>query len=130
MFLAIRNSETIPKSVLDSIKEKNAAMRDIISVSRQIIKGTYSNGTRFIEGYTNTPSTKETTIKKTLEAFNNIADHLVNDQHAITKEDYNDLQRSYEISVENNKSVSANLSLYSFLNVIAIGLLFYIVSAN
>ena len=41
-----------------------------------------------------------------------------------------DEERSFEISEERMKSVSANLALYSFLNVIAVGLLFYIVSTN
>jgi hypothetical protein len=130
MFTAIKNSKTIPKSVLDSIKEKNIAMQDVISVSRQIVNGKYSDGTNFIEGFINNSSPSRSENAKTLEAFENRRKVLLSDFELISEGEYNDIQRSYEISVENNKSVSANLSLYSFLNVIAIGLLFYIVTAK
>ena len=126
MFTAIKNSQTVPKAVLDSIKEKNAAMRDIISVSRQIINGNYSDGTKFIEGFINQESSSKNEIKKIMEGFNRMEEDL-NDER---REEYLETKRSYDISIENNKSVSANLSLYSFLNVIAVGLLFYIVTAK
>jgi hypothetical protein len=127
---SIKNSQTIPKTLLDSIKEKNAAMRDIISVSRQIVNGKYSDGTNFIEGFIGNSSSKRNEITQTLEAFEETRTILLSSFEKISEEDYNDIQRSYEISIENNKSMSANLSLYSFLNVIAIGLLFYIVTAK
>jgi hypothetical protein len=47
-----------------------------------------------------------------------------------SKQGLTDQQRTFELSEEKMKSVSANLALYSFLNVIAIGLLFYIVSSK
>jgi len=128
VFESVDNSEPVSKPILESIKEKNRAMRDIISVSRQILKGV-SNNTEVTEGVINS-SDNTGNLKKTLEAFQNIADGLGSDSAALDAERYSDVKRSFEISVENNKSISTNLALYSFLNVIAVGLLFYIVSAK
>jgi len=129
MFAAIDNSESIPKSVLDSIREKNTAMRDIISLSRQILKDANLNGNKIIEGYTNAPNNSRF-ITSTIEAFESMTERLMIDQAAIDAGQYSDVKRNYDISVEKVKGVSSNLALYSFLNIVAIGLLFYIVSAK
>jgi hypothetical protein len=128
VFTSLSNSEPVSKSLLESINEKNTAMRDVISVSRQILQKS-NNGEKFIEGFTNN-SNNSSTLKKTLEAFQAMSNKLGSDKIALKSEHYSDLKRNYEVSVENNKSVSANLTLYSFLNIVAVGLLFYIVSVK
>ena len=130
MFDAIKNSQTIPKAVLDSIKEKNGAMRDIISVSRQIINGNYLDGTKFIEGFISHDLSLKNERNKTLEAFNNMDEELRGELREYNMNRYSQMKRTYDVTIENNKAASANLSLYSFLNVIAVGLLFYIVTAK
>ena len=129
LFAAIDKSETVPKSILDSIREKNAAMRDVLSLSRQILKDVKLNGNKIIEGYTNTPNNFRST-KSTIEAFESMTERLMIDQAAIDAGKYSEVKRNYDISVEKIKGVSSNLALYSFLNIFAIGLLFYIVSAK
>jgi len=139
LFTSIRNKEPLSGTAIDLIKEKNTAMRDILSVSRQILEKGPANkdGKKFIEGWTDV---KPDDTSKNIEAFQNLQNKLVDDANALTEKRYEhfsnavtnqiDGERSFEISEERMKSVSANLALYSFLNVIAVGLLFYIVSTN
>lgn len=147
LFMSIRNSEPLSAKLIDLIKDKNLAMRDILSVSRQILEKVPANkdGKKLIEGWTDS-ATNNNERKQTLEGFANLQNKLVADDNAMSEMRYNDLekpenfknavttltdeQRAFEISDEKIKSVSANLSLYSFLNVIAVGLLFYIVSIH
>jgi len=129
LFTSIRNSETLSKSLLDSITEKNTAMRDVLSVSRQILLKSSKKGGKMVEGFINN-SVSEINLKETLETFQSMSDNFTSDMTSINSQEYSDLKRNYETSLENNKSVSANLALYSFLNIIAVGLLFYIVSAK
>jgi len=129
MFESIRKSEILSKSLLDSITEKNLAMRNVISVSRQILLKASKNEGKMVEGFTNN-SVENATLKNTLEAFQSMSNSLGSDMGAINSQQYSDIKRNYDVSVENNKSVSANLALYSFLNIVAVGLLFYIVSVK
>ena len=131
LFTSIRNSEPLSKSLLDSITEKNMAMRDIISVSRQILQGASKDGGKFIEGFVvNSENPVNSANKKTLEGFQTMADNLGSDQAALNSQQYSEIKRNFDISVENNRGISTNLTLYSFLNIVAVGLLFYIVSAK
>jgi hypothetical protein len=129
MFMSIRNSEVLSKSLLDSITEKNGAMRDVLSVSRQILLKASNKEGKMVEGFTNNSSTG-LNLKKTLEGFQSMGNSLKNDMGAINTQQYSDIKRNYDVSVEKNKGVSANLALYSFLNIVAVGLLFYIVSVK
>jgi hypothetical protein len=139
MFMAIKNNEPAPSKLIDLIKEKNLAMRDILSVSRQILE-TFPSNKKTIEGWTNMQAS--TNVKNNLsEGFSNLQNKLADEAVSIEGGDFKlenfagtsvsaDVQRAFDISEEKIKSVSANLALYSFMNVIAIGLLFYIVSTN
>jgi hypothetical protein len=141
LFVAIRNNDPISAKLIEHIQNKNMAMRDILSVSRQILE-TVPAGNRFVEGWTDV-NPEGTDKINNLKAFSNLKDKLINDDNSIKEKRFSDLmkenfatkvttekdeERSFEISEERTKSVSANLALYSFLNVIAVGLLFYIVS--
>ena len=129
LFTSIRNSEILPKSLLNSITEKNVAMRDVLSVSRQILLKAPTSGKKMVEGFTNNSATGAG-LKRTLEGFQSMSENLASEMNSISTQKYSDVKRNYEASLENNKSVSANLALYSFLNIVAVGLLFYIVSAK
>jgi hypothetical protein len=138
-FMSIRKDETLSGKLIELIRDKNTAMRDILSVSRQILEKAPANkdGKKFIEGWTDVKPDNKT---KDIEAFSNLQQRLTDEATALTEKRYEhfanavkkqkDEERSFEISEERMKSVSANLALYSFLNVIAVGLLFYIVSTN
>jgi hypothetical protein len=120
-------TEDVPKPIIDTLKEKNNQMRDVISVSRQILERSGKKG--FIEGYANMPDNLNM-AKNEMKAFEGFSDQLNSDSAALDSKNYTDLQRNFDISVQKNKSVSANLALYSFLNIVAAGLLFYIVSVE
>lgn len=146
-FMSIRKDETLSGKLIELLREKNMAMRDILSVSRQILEKAPANkdGKKFIEGWTDV-NTGVNNTKKAIEGFVQMQNKLVGDANALSEKRYDDLakenfvsstaqgstsvERTLEISEQRMKSVSANLSLYSFLNVIAVGLLFYIVSTN
>lgn len=147
LFMSIRKDETLSGKLIELLREKNMAMRDILSVSRQILEKAPANkdGKKFIEGWTDVNA--GVNIKtKAVEGFVQMQNKLVGDANALSEKRYGDLakenfdnssaqgsadlERTLEISEQRMKSVSANLSLYSFLNVIAVGLLFYIVSTN
>ena len=147
LFLSIRKDETLGGKMIELLRDKNMAMRDILSVSRQILQKAPANkdGKKFIEGWTD----MNTTVKikeNAIEGFVRIQNKLEGDANALDEKRYLDLakenfinsaqqgsvnvERTLEISEQRMQSVSANLSLYSFLNVIAVGLLLYIVSTN
>ena len=147
LFMSIRKDETLSGKLIELIRDKNTAMRDILSVSRQILGKAPANkdGKKFIEGWTDVKA--EVNEKKAaIEGFVQMQNKLEGDANALVEKRYGDLakenfasstaqgstdaERTLEISEQRMKSVSANLSLYSFLNVIAVGLLFYIVSTN
>ena len=141
MFMSIQNNEPLSATVIDLLKEKNLAMRDILSVSRQILGAVPadSNGKKLVEGWADMQASTNTKMA-TMEGFSSLQNTLAREAAAIAggnwkRENFTgvanvDEQRAFEISDEKIKSVSANLALYSFMNVIAIGLLFYIVSTN
>lgn len=139
MFTTIKNNEQVPSKLVDLIKEKNLAMRDILSVSRQVLE-TFPADKKPVEGWTNMQPSANAK-KGEIEGFWNLQNRLTDEAKAIANGDWKlenfvgatvsvDEQRAFDISEEKMKSVSANLALYSFMNVIAIGLLFYIVSTN
>lgn len=147
LFMSIRKDESLSGKLIELLREKNMAMRDILSVSRQILEKAPANkdGKKFIEGWTDVKAGVDVKTK-TVEGFVQMQNKLVGDANALSEKRYSDLakenfvsstaqgsidvERTLEISEQRMKSVSANLSLYSFLNVIAVGLLFYIVSTN
>ena len=148
LFMSIRNSEPLSAKLIDLIRDKNLAMRDILSVSRQILEKVPADkdGKKRVEGWTDV-SADDAVKRGAIKDFSMIQQRLVSDENLLKEKRYSDIQvsaenfvgtkqgaideqRVFDISEEKNKSVSANLSLYSFLNVIAVGLLFYIVSTN
>uniref|UniRef100_A0A6C0K9L8 Uncharacterized protein n=1 Tax=viral metagenome TaxID=1070528 RepID=A0A6C0K9L8_9ZZZZ len=142
LFMSIRKDETLSGKIIELIRDKNTAMRDILSVSRQILEKAPAdkNGKKFIEGWIDI-KTDNHTKNKSKESFVSLRAKLESNANAINERRFADLmkenfqpsvdaERAFKISEQRMKSVSANLSLYSFLNVIAVGLLFYIVSTN
>jgi hypothetical protein len=98
------------------IKEKNQAMRDVISLSRHVLDMPLKKDNKMVEGFIGSTSTLDDNMRKELSQ---LSGDLKNFKI-----------RNYQVSQEKNKSVNAYLSLYGFLNVVAIGLLFYIVSVK
>jgi hypothetical protein len=146
LFDHVSKSETIPTKLLELLQEKNMAMRNVISVSRRILIDVPADkdGKHFIEGWTNVLPPKNPVLRATVENYEALqkeltqqANILKDTKHTLLgKEGFKgaqtfiDEKRTFEISEERLRSVSANLALYSFLNVIAVGLLFYIVCSK
>lgn len=99
------------------IKDKNQSMRDVISLSRQIL---------------NMPAGKKD--DKMVEGFLGAEDTLDDNMRAELDKLSGDLKtfklRNYQVSQEKNRSMNAYLNLYGFLNVVAVGLIFYIIMAK
>ena len=98
------------------IKEKNQAMRDVISLSRHVLSMPAQKKEGMIEGFLGTDSPLDDNMRKELDGLS---------------EDLKTFKlRNYQVSQEKNKSMNAYMNLYGFLNVVAVGLLFYIISTK
>ena len=99
------------------IKEKNQSMRDVISLSRQILDmPAAKKDDKMVEGFLTTDDTLDDNMRAELNKLSG------------------DLKtfklRNFQVSQEKNRSMNAYLNLYGFLNVVAIGLIFYIIMAK
>jgi hypothetical protein len=112
------------------IKEKNRAMQDILSVSRQVIVlHPFKPVGDFVEGFIgNTANTKANAI---LEEFQDVDSTVSSRQQILEKSNLGQLTaRRVEDSETKNNFAARQLELYAFLNIVAIGLLFYIYTAK
>lgn len=110
------------KEFIETIKDKNLTMQDIINVSRHL-DGIQPSIT-FIEGWQNTESMTDKKAGK--EAFSK---RLKEDFQTLdgSSNGYLEIQkRMVEVTEEKNKIAYNYLGLYGFLNLVAIGLLIYI----
>lgn len=104
------------EDMINQIKEKNQAMKDVISLSRHILDMPAKNGDKMLEGFLGTDDVLDTNMRNELDGLS---------------EDLKTFKiRNYQVSQEKNKSMNAYLNIYGFLNVMAIGLLFYIITAK
>jgi cell fate (sporulation/competence/biofilm development) regulator YlbF (YheA/YmcA/DUF963 family) len=107
--------------LIKHINERSQSMKNVISFSRHIMDNATiakddNTGTAMIEGFIQQQDTLTDNMRKELDKM---SDDLKNFK-----------MRNYEVSQEKNRSVNAYINLYGFLNVVAIGLLFYIVSSK
>ena len=126
----VARSEQIDPMVMTLIKEKNRAMQDILSVSRQVIvMYPFKSRGDFVEGFVgNTATTREEAI---LEEFQDVDSTVSSRQQILEKSNLGQLAvRSVEDSETKNNFAARQLELYAFLNIVAIGLLFYIYTAK
>ena len=107
---------------IETIKDKNLTMQDVINVSRHL-DGIQPSMT-FIEGWQNTESVTDKKVGK--EEF---TQRLKEDFQTLdgSSKGYLEIQkRIVEVTEEKNKIAYNYLGLYGFLNLIAIGLLIFI----
>lgn len=115
-------NEPSPKEFIETIKDKNLTMQDVINVSRHL-DGIQPSMT-FIEGWQNTESMTDKKAGK--EAFSK---RLKEDFQVLSgsSSGYLEIQkRMVEVTEEKNKIAYNYLGLYGFLNLVAIGLLIFI----
>ena len=115
------NNEVVTKDFLNTVKDKNRTMQDVINTSGYLqgIKS-FGRDTDFIEGWQNTQSVPNVKAIATIEG-------LQGDMDSLNSKNYVDLKKHMvEITQEKNKVASNYLGLYGFLNLVAIGLLIYV----
>ena len=109
--------KSIEDDMVNQIKEKNQAMRDVISLSRHILDmPAAKSDDKMVEGFLGSDDVLDANMRKELDGLS---------------EDLKTFKlRNYQVSQEKNNSMNAYLNVYGFLNVVAIGLLFYIATAK
>lgn len=124
----LSRGEAVSVSMVDAAREKNQAVQDILSLSRFLLEtAPKDQPSGMVEAFVN-PDTRRA---KTLEGFQTMMKDLQADMGALQTNRIFDLQkRQLEDSEEKNTYAARMLSLYGFLNVVAIGLLLYISSGN
>lgn len=122
VFLLKSYTRTSNKDMYDQLFAKAQAMKDILSVVRHIIDLKEPDGS-MVEGFLgNYTGNSKVALK---EAFESVQNKVQN--YEMLMAGVTDFQsETLLISEEKNRSVDAYLSLYGFMNVVAIGLLFYI----
>ncbi len=116
---SISRSERVRPELLQTIHERALQMMDVISVARRIIDQGGSNTTA--EGFQNW------TIER--EAFETAETQIRNYKQRLQTTNRQTLyERVLQDSKERNVYAARQLGLYSFLNIVAAGLLFYILT--
>jgi hypothetical protein len=123
LYRRVSAHEPIKDQFIDTIREKNLFMTDILVISRHIESlQTYDGNVPFIEGWQNTvpPSSPPATTTS-------LTQNLARDRAALNSRSYEDLRRHMVvITQEKNKVASNYLGLYGFLNLVAVGLIVYV----
>jgi hypothetical protein len=117
--VAIARAETPDLSVNSALMEKLQAMQDILSVSRAVLAMPGSPK----EGF----QVQRTTA--TAEAFQNIQKQIEHERQRLKSKKKFDLgERALYAVQEKNTYASRQMGLYAMMNIVAVGLLFYIMS--
>jgi len=117
---------SIDPKLFETLKVKNQAMQDVLSVSRHIIE--MKVGEKMSEGFLGTAADPFASFK---EAFQEMDDTVANNKAMIQSGQYMVAQdRTLNVSVEKNQYAERLTNMYGLLNVTAIGLLFYIMYTN
>ena len=121
-FLLKSYRTTSDKDVYEQLFAKTQGMKDVLSVARHSIDLKAPDGT-MVEGFLgNYVENSKISLK---EAFDDVQERVQN--YGMLMAGVTDFQsETLAISQQKNRSVDAYLSLYGFMNVVAIGLLFYI----
>jgi hypothetical protein len=125
---AVSRSEAINPKLIDLLREKLQMMSDILSVSRYLILNSAPptlSGASMTEGFQE-PSQKQL---KLFEAFSTTQTTVDEQKKLLAKKDLFTLkQRALDSSKEQNVYASRQLNLYAIMNIVAVGIIFYIMS--
>lgn len=116
---AISRSEQVRPELMATLSERIQQMLDVISVARRVIEEGGSSTT--MEGF------QSSSVE--LEAFTTAEEQLRKYQLRLQSSNKQTLhERALQDSTEKNVFASRQLALYSFLNIVAAGLLFYVIT--
>ncbi len=120
---SISRSEEVDPKIVTASKEKLQMMMDILSIAQNVLNQRAINQ-QTIEGFRT-----QRVAADLREKFQDMAKDLQVQKTAIDNKNYFSLQsRALENVTEKNNYASRQLGLYAFMNVVAVGLLFYILS--
>ena len=123
--IARSEEQNVTKKLIDKLKLKNQEMQDVLSVARHVIEIDVSHVKEGFLGRVIDP------FVSYREAFNNMAHNVDNNADMIRSGQYHvTQQRSLEVSKEKNLYAERLTNMYGLLNIVSIGLLFYIMSTN
>jgi hypothetical protein len=122
---SISRSEKVDPLILDLLKEKLQMMNDILSLSRYILSNPVP---KTLSGSTSTEGFQQGS-QRLYEQFRDVQNTLDSHAKLLNRKNLFLLkERALETSTEKNVFASRQLNLYSFMNIVAIGLIFYIIS--
>ncbi len=120
---AIARSERVNSQLMATLNERVMQMMDVITIARRVIDEGGSNTT--MEGFQERRVERE----QAREAFTNAEETIRKYKERLQTTNKQTLyQRVLQDSTERNVFASRQLGLYSFLNIVAAGLLFYILT--
>jgi hypothetical protein len=126
LFAAVARSETVEPTLLDKLKKKNQDMQDILSVSRYILNKPAVTKEGFVEGFV--PHVDS--FKNYREAFETVSKEVEERNRKLQENKLLELRTySLELSEDKQKYADRLLSMYGFLNILAVGLILYVVSS-
>jgi len=118
---------------LDTIKQKNLTMLDILNVSRHIEGiAPFDGSSTFIEGWQNTGSGSGSAGSGSAgSAGSGNEQRLRDERKMLESRSFEQLRKHMvEITAEKNRVASNYLGLYGFLNIVAVGLLIYVAGVS
>lgn len=111
-----------------ALRTKNVQMQDVLSISRYVLSSAAAEKTKK-EGFQVWRGAELKESSRLFEAFQQATQTLMDDQQALEAQNYMALRRrALEDSEEKTRYANRQLALYAFLNITALGLLFYIAS--
>jgi hypothetical protein len=123
--IARSDQAAITKELISILREKNQSMQDVLSVSRYVLD---IETDKVTEGFL---GTKVDHFKSYREEFQNMTNVVSANTDALNTGNLTvGQQRTFEISEEKNVYAERLTNMYGLLNVVSIGLLFYIMFTN
>jgi hypothetical protein len=123
--IARSDQAAVTKELISSLREKNQSMQDVLSVSRYVLD---IQTDKVTEGFL---GTKVDQFKSYREEFQNMTNVVSANTDALNTGNLTvGQQRTFEISEEKNMYAERLTNMYGLLNVVSIGLLFYIMFTN
>ncbi len=117
---SVARSEFVTPSLVATLNERLQQMMDILAIARRVIQ---EGGANPVEGFIGTDFRSEA------EAFTNMEELVRKYKERLQTTNQRTLHiRALEDSKEKNVYAARQMALYSFLNVVAAGLLFYVMT--
>lgn len=117
----VNAGEQIDQKFMDSAKEKNLMMTDILNLSRHLEQiQSFDGSKQFIEGWQTGGSSGRGTTGSSVD------ERLRREREMLESKSFEQLRKHMvQVGGEKNRVANNYLGLYGFLNIVAVGLLLY-----